>query len=175
MDLLGQGFPGGAVLWSLLPINNSRIFVAGEQIGVYSSNDGSNTWEPFRNGLPSPHVLSLNYNSERILLAGTFDDGVYRTIDFSDDIKAVVEFQRGGKATTRIQAVIFERENFNAKKAMKWLKKHDYKPIKRVDKPKHGTFLRYRLLEPKKNSMYRTINFGDDIKAIVEIISPKNI
>jgi photosystem II stability/assembly factor-like uncharacterized protein len=78
---LNQGVPGVAVLWALLPVNSSRMFVAGEHIGVYTSNDSSNTWEPFRKGLPSPHVLSLNYSLEKILFAGTFDDGVYRTID----------------------------------------------------------------------------------------------
>ena len=78
---MNNGLPGVAVLWAILPISSSRIFVAGEQIGVYTSSDSSNTWDPFRKGLPSPHVLSLNYSLEKILFAGTFDDGVYRTID----------------------------------------------------------------------------------------------
>ena len=107
------------------------------------------------------------------------DTVIYRTISFGDDILAVLEInkkdvQKGGKAATLVQAILFEKDKFNAKEAREWLKKHDYEQIKRVDKTKN--FLRYRLVEPKKGAMYRTIDFGDDIKAVLEIIRPrKNI
>ena len=106
----------------------------------------------------------------RYTLTDAVKDGIYRTISFNDDIKAVIEFQRGGNTTTRIQAIIFEKDKFNAEKSMKWLKKHKYVPIKRVDKTLN--YLRYRLVEPKKGAMYRIINFGDDIKAVLEILKP---
>ena len=106
----------------------------------------------------------------RYTLTPATENGIYRTISFNNNIKAVIEFQKGGKATTQIQAIIFEKEKFTSSKARDWLKKHNYTPIKRVDKTKNGNYLRYRLLEPKKNVIYRTINFGDDIKAIIEIL-----
>ena len=96
---------------------------------------------------------------------------LYRTINFGDNILAILEIQKGGKSNTKIQAIIFQKEDFTTKKARDWLKKYGYKPIKKVDKTKN--YLRYRLTEPKKNSMYRIIDFGDDIKAVLEIINPK--
>ena len=77
----------------------------------------------------------------------------------------------GGKPSTAIQSIMFEKNKYNTEKARKWLKKYNYKPIKRVDKTKN--FLRYRIREPKKGTMYRTINFGDDIKSVVEILTPE--
>ena len=71
---------------------------------------------------------------------------------------------------TRIQAILFEKDKFDTKTARKFLKKHDYKPIKRVHKTEN--YLRYRIRRPKDKTMYRMINFGDDIKAVIEIIKP---
>lgn len=99
------------------------------------------------------------------------DDVLYRTISFGDDILAVIEIQKGGKASTRIQAIIFEKENFTVPQAKKWLKKHDYKEYIKYDITPN--FYRFRLIEPKKKGMYRMINFGDDIKAVLEITRPR--
>ena len=71
---------------------------------------------------------------------------------------------------TRIQAILFEKDKFDTKTARQFLKKHDYKPIKRVHKTTN--YLRYRIRRPKDNTMYRMIDFGDDIKAVIEIIKP---
>ena len=107
----------------------------------------------------------------RYTMTDAVKNGIYRTINFGKDIKAVVEFkQKGGKASTRIQAIIFEKENFTSDIARKWLSENGYTPIKRVDKTKN--FLRYRLVEPRKGAMYRMIDFGDDIKAVLEILKP---
>jgi len=73
--------------------------------------------------------------------------------------------------TTKIQAILFEKDKFTADKARKFLKKHKYRPIKRVHKTEN--YLRYRLVKPKKGAMYRMINFGDDIKAVIEIVKPR--
>ena len=69
---------------------------------------------------------------------------------------------------TKIQAILFEKDKFTTEKARRFLKKHNYKPIKRVHKTEN--YLRYRIRKPKNKTMYRTIDFGDDIKAIIEII-----
>jgi len=77
-------------------------------------------------------------------------------------------------ANTKIQAILFKKDKFTADKARKFLKKHNYKPIKRVHKT--DNYLRYRIRRPKKGTMYRLIDFGNDIKAVIEIIRPrKNI
>lgn len=66
----------------------------------------------------------------------------------------------------KIQAILFKRKHFNCNKARQWLKKHQYSPIKRVDKTEH--YLRYRLKTPSKTKKYRLIKFGDKIKAVIE-------
>jgi photosystem II stability/assembly factor-like uncharacterized protein len=76
---MNNGLPGIAVLWAILPISSSRIFVAGEHIGVYTSYDSSLTWREFNSGMNTPHALSLTITKNDILFAGTFDNGVFRT------------------------------------------------------------------------------------------------
>lgn len=92
-----------------------------------------------------------------------------KIIKFDDDILPIIKIQKGGKPCTQIQSIIFEKKKFKSEDARKWLKKYGYKPIKRVDKTKN--FLRYRIREPKKRAIYRTINFGDNIKAVLEILT----
>ena len=75
--------------------------------------------------------------------------------------------------STKIQSIIFEKKEFTTTQAREWLKKHSYKPIKRVDITEN--YLRYRITPPKKNKIYRLIEFGDDIKAVLEIIKPSKI
>jgi len=73
--------------------------------------------------------------------------------------------------STKIQAILFKRNKFDSKKARKFLDKHNHKPIKRVHKTTN--YLRYRLTKPKNKGMYRMINFGNDIKAVIEIVKPR--
>lgn len=52
------------------------------------------------------------------------------------------------------QAVLFKSKNWTPTKARVWLRKHKYKPIKRVDRTKN--LLRYRLQPPKKYKRFIT-------------------
>lgn len=45
-----------------------------------------------------------------------------------------------------LQAVIFDKEHYDTYRAMAWLNKHHYHPIKHVHKTKN--WLRYRISEP---------------------------
>jgi len=60
-----------------------------------------------------------------------------------------------------IQAIIFQRDKYTSQDARKWLKKHDFTPIKRV----HTTinFHRYRIREPEdfQEKTFRLIPIGD--------------
>lgn len=63
---------------------------------------------------------------------------------------------------SQVQSVTFPRSTFTTKKAMKWLKDHDMKPIKRVDRT--TTRLRYRILEPDQFERFATKSISDDIQ-----------
>jgi len=68
------------------------------------------------------------------------------------------------------QAIIFAKSKFNTADARKWLKAHDYKPIKRVHATK--SYLRYRLLDPHKPPKphkYRTKQIAPGIKMILKL------
>jgi hypothetical protein len=67
-----------------------------------------------------------------------------------------------------IQAVLFDKDKHSSKDSMKWLKKHDMKPIKR----QHITenYRRYRLREPEDfdEKSFRTFDISDgSIKFII--------
>ena len=101
---------------------------------------------------------------------------VYRTLKFGDDIRAIIEIPKKtfkpqyGGASTKIQAILFDKDKYTPNQGYAWLRKHNYpKPI-RMDVTKN--LLRFRIIWPEKNKMYRIINFGDDIKAVIEIITP---
>ena len=95
-------------------------------------------------------------------------NGKYRTIDFGKNIRAVIEIKTGGKASTKLQAILFKKNKFTTNQAKTWLKKHNYKQIKPVDVTKN--YRRFRLTVPKKNKMYRIISFNEHIKAVIEIL-----
>lgn len=61
---------------------------------------------------------------------------------------------------TEVHSVLFNRELFNTREATKWLKKHNFKPIKRVHKTEK--YLRYRIREPEY-SKYRTQEIDNGI------------
>lgn len=62
--------------------------------------------------------------------------------------------------------MLFGREGYDAPKARDWLKKHDYKPIKRVHKTKNT--LRYRIRDPTSASRYITKKIGKHIKLVIQ-------
>lgn len=66
-----------------------------------------------------------------------------------------------------IQAVLFDIKHWKTPDARRWLKNHNYKPIKKVHKT--DKYLRYRLIEPNDKDKYRTLNFGKNIKVIYKI------
>jgi len=63
-----------------------------------------------------------------------------------------------------IQAVIFNRELFTKKEAVKWLKEHKITPLKA-----HTTknYYRFRMSEPIKNARYITKNINDGVSLII--------
>jgi hypothetical protein len=67
----------------------------------------------------------------------------------------------GSRAPLNIQAIIFQSDKHTTQDARKWLKKHDFTPIKRV----HTTtnFHRYRIREPEdfQEKTFRLIPIGD--------------
>jgi hypothetical protein len=62
-----------------------------------------------------------------------------------------------GSRSSAAQAVVFDKLSWNASMARKWLKKHKYTPIKRVDITTKS--LRYRLMPPEifKRLRYKKI------------------
>ena len=91
------------------------------------------------------------------------------TLSTIDDIKNELDaledlvIQSGGKS--KVQSLLFDKKKFDATTARKWLKKNNYKAIKRVHKT--NKYLRYRIIKINKKHKYKTINFGKNIKAIV--------
>lgn len=67
-----------------------------------------------------------------------------------------------------VQAVLFDRQTWGAKRATAWLSGHGFRPIKAA----HITdrYLRYRMIEPEVGARYRIINAGDTgIRLIVRV------
>lgn len=64
-----------------------------------------------------------------------------------------------------IQAILFDMELFDTSKARRWLKKHNYTPLKRVHKSRNR--LRYRLEEPDKFSKLITKKTKEGITFII--------
>ncbi len=66
----------------------------------------------------------------------------------------------------KVQAVLFSKEIYDTHSARRWLRRHNYTPIKRV----HETtrFLRYRIREPDYNNYeYTTKYITTGIKMII--------
>lgn len=64
-----------------------------------------------------------------------------------------------------IQSILFSKKYFDSTKARIWLKKHHYKPIKRVHITK--SYLRYRLKTPDQGN-YITKRIEKGIKIIIK-------
>ncbi len=64
-----------------------------------------------------------------------------------------------------VQSVLFDRKKYNCYEARKWLKKHKFKPIKRVDKTKN--LLRYRLINPRDKIKYRIKKITKFVKFVI--------
>ena len=64
-----------------------------------------------------------------------------------------------------VQAVLFDNVLYTTKQARKWLKTHNYKPIKRVDKTEK--YFRYRIQKPEENNKYIFKSINNGIKLIL--------
>ena len=65
-----------------------------------------------------------------------------------------------------IQSILFKKKSWTPKKAEAWLKKHNYKPLKKVHKTEN--YLRYRISKPDKRCRYSTVKFNKSIQAVVK-------
>lgn len=63
------------------------------------------------------------------------------------------------------QSVLFDNEKWNTIKAMRWLKNHNIKPLKRVHKTEDK--LRYRVNDPSNYSRFRTKKLGGGIELVL--------
>lgn len=71
------------------------------------------------------------------------------------------------KATdSMIQSLMFPKDNFNEKKALKWAKKNKYKS-KDIKVPLDGKYIHLRLRDPKDFNAYKTVELEDGVKARV--------
>ncbi len=77
----GTGIPDVPVDALVIDPLNSNNLYAGSDIGVYSSTDGGNSWNPFGAGLPYVAVFDLNIQSpSRVLRAATHGRGVWEIL-----------------------------------------------------------------------------------------------
>lgn len=70
---------------------------------------------------------------------------------------------------SKVQSIIFKKSKYNSNEARKWLKKHNYSPIKRVDKTIN--YLRYRIRAPSKKYNYFIKEITPSIKFVFMIKS----
>lgn len=72
---------------------------------------------------------------------------------------------------SKIQAILFDNSYYTPYTARKWLRTHEYRPIKRVHKTKK--YLRYRIIQPNNRYQYRIINLSNHINAVLMFKSNK--
>lgn len=66
--------------------------------------------------------------------------------------------------SSEVQSILFDKHKFTTSEARKWMKKHGFKPIKRVDETK--AFYRYRQTDPDKYKYFR-MKVTPDIKFVL--------
>ena len=66
---------------------------------------------------------------------------------------------------SQVQAILFDKKHFSPESSLKWLKDHDFRPIKKVHETEN--YYRYRMTEPKGHKNFRTIDFNNNIKAVI--------
>lgn len=64
-----------------------------------------------------------------------------------------------------VQSVTFPRAGYSPRAAMKWLKEHEFAPIKKVDKT--ATKLRYRIRDPAQFVRFATKSLKDGIDLVI--------
>lgn len=85
----------------------------------------------------------------------------------NDNINDMIKNAQSGKGTEKwqIQAVLFKKALWTKDKAMKFLKEHDFKPIKKVHETR--TLYRYRIKEPIKGYFYRTKELKNGVQLVM--------
>jgi len=66
---------------------------------------------------------------------------------------------------TQVQSVTFNKSIWTVVAARRWLRQHDFLPIKRVDKT--PTLLRYRIKPPKQFKRFRNKSIATGINLVV--------
>lgn len=66
-----------------------------------------------------------------------------------------------------VQSIRFLSTLWKPKRALRWIKDHNYIPLKRVDRTK--TQLRYRIKSPSQFKRFRTKNLGKGITVVFGI------
>ena len=67
--------------------------------------------------------------------------------------------------SSQVQSVTFPRELFTPHGAMRWLKRHEFKPIKKVDKTLSQ--LKYRIIDPSEFDHFSTRTLGDGVALVI--------
>lgn len=81
-------------------------------------------------------------------------------------VAAVDVGPRGG--TTKVQSLLFSKALWTKQTAKQWARAHGFKAVKTDSKPT-SEYIRVRQRMPKKSLQYRIKEFGNGIKAVMEI------
>jgi photosystem II stability/assembly factor-like uncharacterized protein len=87
----------------LISNESDQIFAGSSNYGVYISVDNGESWTEYLSGLSNDNIFSFGINSKGILFAGTWGDGVYRTIQSTLSVKTV---------STKIPSDFYLLQNF---------------------------------------------------------------
>jgi len=84
-----SGIPITASDIILISNESDQIFAGSTSFGVFISVDNGETWTDYLSGLSNDNILSFGINSKGILFAGTWGDGVFRTIQSTLSVETV--------------------------------------------------------------------------------------
>jgi hypothetical protein len=76
-----------------------------------------------------------------------------------------------GLSGSVVQSVLFSKPEWTKRRAVNWLKKHDFTGLEVDDKPEH---FRFRQVEPSKKCRYATKSIGNDIEFIIMYSNKSN-
>lgn len=86
-NFFNEGLPITSADYKVLRNNLNHIYLGLANGGVFRSINGGLSWSDFNTGLSNSTVLSLCINSAGKLFAGTWGDGVFRTISSTTSIE----------------------------------------------------------------------------------------
>lgn len=84
-----SGIPQTSQDIPLISNESDQIFAGSTSFGVFISVDNGETWTDYLSGLSNDVILSFGINSKGILFAGTWGDGVFRTIQSTLSVETV--------------------------------------------------------------------------------------